>query len=51
MVKLEDFVGCTIYRDLTKIILNISQRDLINKMTQGFIEDINSIMTLNNTAT
>ena len=36
MGELEDFIGCTIKQDLTKINLKISQPDLINKMTQGF---------------
>ena len=51
MGELEDFVGCTIKRDLTKITLNISHPDLINKMTQGFNEYKESLMTYNNTAT
>ena len=36
MGKIEYFVGCTIKCDLTTMILNISQPDLINKITQGF---------------
>ena len=40
MGELEDFVGCTINRDLTKLTLNISQQDIINNTTQGFIEDM-----------
>ena len=36
MGELEDFVGCTIKRDLTKKTLNIYQPDLITKITQGF---------------
>ena len=36
MGELEEFIGCTIKRDLTKMTLKISQTDLINKMTQGF---------------
>ena len=33
---LESFIWCTIDCDLAKINLNISQPDLIVKMTQGF---------------
>ena len=51
MGELEDFVGCTIKRDLTKTTLNISQTDIINKKTQGFNEDVKSLMTFNNPAT
>ena len=40
MGELEDFVGCTIKRDLTNITLNISQPDIINKTTQGFNGDL-----------
>ena len=40
MSELEDFVGCMIKRDLTKTTINISQPDLITKMTQGFNEDV-----------
>ena len=36
MGELEDFIGYTVMRDLTKMTLKISQKDLINKMTQGF---------------
>ena len=36
MVELEDFIGCTIKRDITKMTLKIYQLDLINNMTQGF---------------
>ena len=36
MGGLEDFVGCMIKRDLTKMTHNISQLDLINKTTQEF---------------
>ena len=51
MGELEDFVGCTIKRDLTKTTLNISQTDIINKKTQGFNEDLKSLMTFNTPAT
>ena len=47
MVELVDFVGCTIKRELTKKTLNISQPDLMNKMTQGFNENVKSLMTSN----
>ena len=40
MIETEDFVGFTIKRDLTKMTLNISQPHLINKVTQGFNEDV-----------
>ena len=36
MGELEEFIGCTIKRDLTKMNLKIYQPDLINKMTQVF---------------
>ena len=51
MGELEDFIGCTIKRDLTKMTLNISQPDIINKTTQGFNEDMQSLMTFNTPAT
>ena len=51
MVKLEDFIGCTIEKDLTNTTLNISQPDLINKMTQGFNVEAKSLMNLNTPAT
>ena len=35
MGRLEEFVGCTIKRDLTKTTLNISQPHIITKTTQG----------------
>ena len=38
MGELEDFVVCTIKRDLTRMTLNISQPYLITNMTQGFNE-------------
>ena len=34
--ELKDFVKCTIKSAITKMTLNISQTDLITKMTQGF---------------
>ena len=34
--ELKVFIGSTIKRDLTNMTLNISQPDLIDKMTQGF---------------
>ena len=36
MGEIDNFVVCTIKRELIKMTLNISQPDLINKMTQGF---------------
>ena len=36
MGELEELVGYTINRDLTKMILGIYQPDLINKMNQLF---------------
>ena len=50
MGELEDYIGCTIKRDLTKMTLNISHSYLITKMTQGFNEYIKSLTTLNNRA-
>ena len=40
MGELEDFVGCTIKHDLTKMTLNISQPDIINKMNRGYNNDM-----------
>ena len=51
MGELEDFIGCTIKRDLIKTNLNISQPDRINKMTQWFKEGVKSLMTFNSPAT
>ena len=36
MGELEDIIVYTVKRYLTRMTLNISQPDLINKMTQGF---------------
>ena len=47
MGELEDFVGCTVNCDLTKIILKISQPDLITNLTQGFNKDMKSLITFN----
>ena len=47
MGEKEDFVGCKIKRDLSKMTLKISQLDIINKMDKGFIEDMKSLMTFN----
>ena len=41
----EYFARCTVKRDLTKMNLKISWTQLITKTTQGFNEDIKSIMT------
>ena len=51
MGELKDFAKFTIKRDLTKMTLNISQPDLINKMTQGFNEDIKYLMNFNTPST
>ena len=51
MVELEDFIGFTINRDLTKTTLKISQPDLINNIIQGFDEDVKLLMTFNTPAT
>ena len=51
MGELDYFIGCTINRDLTKMILKIYQPDLINNMTQVFNEDVKSLMTFNTLAT
>ena len=45
--ELEDFIGCTIEFDLTKMTLKISQPDLITMMTQGFNKDLKSLITFN----
>ena len=47
MDELEDFVGCKIKCDLSKMAFNISQIYIINKMTQLFKEDLKSLMTFN----
>ena len=46
MGELEDFLGCTIQRDLTNMILNISQQHKIIKK-QGFNKDVKYLMNLN----
>ena len=51
MGEIEYFIGCTIKHDLSKINLKISQPDLINKITQGFKEDMKSLMTFNTPST
>ena len=40
MGELEEFVGCTIKRDLINMALNISQPYLVHKITQEFNEDV-----------
>ena len=50
MGDLEDFIGCTIKCDLTNMILNIYQPNMINKTNQVF-KDVKSIMTFNTPAT
>ena len=51
MGELEDFIGCTVNSNITKMTLKISQPHLITKMTQGFNEDMKSLMTFNTPAT
>ena len=51
MGELEDFVGCTIKREITNIILKIYQPDLINNMTQGFNKYMKLLMDFNTAAT
>ena len=51
MGELEDFIGCMIKRDLTKMTLNICQPDPINRMIRGFNGDMKSLMTFNTPAT
>ena len=51
MGEIEDFIGCTIKSDLTKMTLKIYQQYIITNITQGFNEDMKSIMTFNNLAT
>ena len=51
MGELEYFVGCMIKHDLTKMTLNISQPDIINKMIQLFNEYFKSLMAFNTPAT
>ena len=51
MGELEDFVGCKINCDLTKITLKIYQQDIITKTIQGFKEERKSLMTFNTPAT
>ena len=47
MVPLEELLGLTIKRDLNKMNLNISQSQLIAKMTQLFNNDTKSLITFN----
>ena len=51
MGELEDFVGCTIKRDLTNMTLNTSQPDIFNKMNQLFNKDVKSLITFNTPGT
>ena len=48
MGELEDFIGFTIKREVTKTTLNIYQPYLMNNMTQGFNEGVKSLTTFNN---
>ena len=47
MSELENFWGCTIKHDLTKMTLNIYQTHLITKMAQVFNNYVKSLMTFN----
>ena len=47
MGELDEFIGCEIKGDLTKMTLKISQPDLITMMTQGFNKDLKSLITFN----
>ena len=51
MGPLEDFSGCTLKRDLTKMTLKISQPHIITKTTKGFNKDVKSLMNFNTPAT
>ena len=51
MGELENFVGCTIKCDLTKMNLMIYQLDIITNLSQGFNKDVNSVMNFNAPAT
>ena len=51
MCELEDFIRCTINRDLTQMTLKISQPDLIKKTIQGFNEEVKSLTNFNKPAT
>ena len=44
---MEKILGYKIKRDLNNITLNISQSHLISKLTQGFNDEVKSLMTLN----
>ena len=47
MGELQDFIGCMIKSDLTKMTLNVYQHYLINNMTQGFNEEMKSPINFN----
>ena len=49
--ELEDFLGCIIKRELTKMILKISHLNLISNMNQGFNKGFKLLMTFNTPAT
>ena len=51
MIELEDFVGCLIKHDFTKMTLKISQPYLITNMNQLFNKDDKSLMNFNTPAT
>ena len=51
MGPLEDALGLTIKHKLTNMTLNISQPELIRKMTEVFIKDMKLITTFNNPTT
>ena len=40
MGELEDFVGCTIKRDITKMALKLYQPHIITNMTQGLNKEV-----------
>ena len=48
---IEDFVGCTVKHDLTKMTFMISQLHVITKMTQGLNKDVKSPTAFNTPAT
>ena len=49
--ELEDFLGCIIKRELTKMILKISHLNLISNMNQVFNKGFKLLMTFNTPAT
>ena len=51
MCEIEEFIGCKIKRDLTKVTLKIYQPGLINKITQWSNEGVRSLMIFDTPAT